>query len=50
MSKGSQTEARTEDGGSKHYVIVHWADLLLAVREETIGALLVKLELKGLDY
>ena len=50
LRKRSQTEARTEDGGSKHHVIVHWADLLLDVREETIGALLVKLELEGLDY
>ena len=50
LSKRSQTEARTEDGGSEDHVIVNWADLLLAVREETVGALLVKLELEGLDY
>ena len=50
LSKRPQTEARTEDGGGEHYVIVHWTDLLLSVREETIGALLVKLELEGLDY
>lgn len=49
LSKRSQTEARAEDGGSEHYIVVHWTDLLLAVREETIGALLVKLELESLD-
>ena len=50
LSKRPQTEARTEDGGCEHHVIIHWTYLFLTVREETIGALLVKLELEGLDY